>query len=203
MVKLNKSVMKHVKTPNNDIVAGDLTPTLKSKIKKVLPSKLANATLLSRGKHSKRFVATCIVIGVIVGVLGYLGYVNLVRDDSSNQSTLSVLDEETIKRSAPLLDGSDQQKLKSEVDKINKISNFEKDTNALYIVTTYYTFESDIENARKSLAMLEKTYPDMKPANEIVAKAGELALVRERINVFEAQLNQNRANFSGFGPVAP
>lgn len=140
-------------------------------------------------------------IFIVVGVLliTVIGIALLYQYSSKKTPTVKVVTNAMLQESVPYLNGSDQGKLKVIADKILSSPNFEKESNALYIVTTYYIFAGDTVNARKYFDILSLIYKSDQPSIVLVQEGGDLAALKVRIEVFEAQLKQNRSNFMGFG----
>ena len=156
-------------------------------------------SLSGASKHSKLIVivAASALIVVVVGVLAYRSSHKTTTTNKTSAKT--VVSNATLQEAGLIIDGQDQPKLKAIVDKIQSTKDFEQDPNALYILTTYYTFASDTENARKYFDKLSAMYQANKPAEELLQKGGDLEAVKKRLELFEAQFKQIRSNFSGFG----
>jgi hypothetical protein len=155
---------------------------------------------LSGVSKRPKFIAIVVACLLLAAVVGVLAYKSSNKSTTTNKTTVKVVvSNTTLQEAGLIIDGQDQPKLKAIVDKIQSNKDFEQDPNALYILTTYYTFASDTENARKYFDKLSAMYQANKPAEELLQKGGDLEAVKKRLELFEAQFKQIRSNFSGFG----
>jgi hypothetical protein len=161
-------------------------------------TKLKN--FLSGASKRSKLIAIVVVFLLLVAVAGVLAYKSSHKTNTTNKTSVkAVVSNATLQEAGLIIGGQDQPKLKTIVDKIQSAKDFEQDPNALYILTTYYTFASDTENARKYFDKLSAMYQSNKPAEELLQKGGDLEAVKKRLELFEAQFKQIRSNFSGFG----
>lgn len=109
-----------------------------------------------RIRYKRRIKVLLILLGLLlIAGAGYLWIWPLVN-------VKPACSDEVIKQASVLLDRPHKEQLKPIADNTQKLKNFKKDPNCLYIVTTYYINVEDPTNARRFFESLKKVYNPQK-----------------------------------------
>jgi len=182
------------KSTNTSIVVGD----------HIAPSKKDRLKLLGKSRRNVAMVIiVTVILAIVVVTLLIISSKNSKQQESATMGSQSNVCADSapggfVQRSSGFLTEDKATLLDPLVAEIRLTNSYEKDQNCLYILTVYYTNTGKFEDARKSVEQLARLY-DADSLSATLLKNGDLESLRQRLKVYEEQIQSLRKGFVGVG----
>ncbi len=153
-------------------------------------------------QHKKPVVAIAIII---IGVLGYCIYrlnhkpvSTYVAVQATNTCTTGT-GLQLLRQAVPLSTQPKYLQLKKVVDKIQKLPDYQRDPNCLYMVITYEVNAADAGSASDNFNKLVKVYNPNVGFTPYLGRGASLQALQTSINTLKQVLEQSKTNSHTFG----
>ena len=166
----------------------------KTKNSNVVVGNVKNRHLLKRLSLTKNAVILLAAGLLIIGAAATYLYIKDRRESDTvvdNAVCSSAAAGSVLKDASNALDPKKVNELAAVAERIQKLPNYQKDQNCLYVVVYYYVNAYRYPEARSNLDQLEKIYD---PSKNFLVADKSIDMLREDVKTMELQVEQVKNN---------